>query len=70
MRTIEPVAQFRRDFKREKKGQHRATLDDDFGTVVEALLRLTYHWSRATVTMYWPATGKITVTVTSSPTWC
>jgi len=37
MRTIEPVAQFRRDFKREKKGQHRATLDDDLGTVVEAL---------------------------------
>ena len=29
MRTIEPTGQFRRDFKREKKGQHRATLDAD-----------------------------------------
>ncbi|MCL1860674.1 MAG: type II toxin-antitoxin system YafQ family toxin [Proteobacteria bacterium] len=37
MRTIEPIGQFRRDFKREKKSQHRATLDDDLGAVLEAL---------------------------------
>jgi len=37
MRTIEPVSQFRRDFKREKKGQHRATLDGDLAAVLEAL---------------------------------
>jgi len=37
MRTIEPIGQFLRDFKREKKGQHRATLNDDLVVVLEAL---------------------------------
>jgi len=36
-RTIEPVGQFRRDFKREKKGEHRATLDDALTVVLDAL---------------------------------
>ena len=36
-RTIEPVGQFLRDFKREKKGGHRATLDDALAVVVDAL---------------------------------
>lgn len=39
MRTIEPTTQFRRDYKREKKGQHRATLDEELGPVLEALQR-------------------------------
>ncbi len=30
MRTIEWTTQFKRDFKRESKGQYRTTLDDDF----------------------------------------
>jgi len=38
MRQIEPGGQFRRDYKREKKGQHRATLDADFVAVVDALI--------------------------------
>ena len=37
MRTIEPTGQFRRDFKREKKGQHRATLDADLAGVLNPL---------------------------------
>lgn len=37
MRTIEWTSQFKRDFKREGKGQHRATLDDELFPVVEVL---------------------------------
>lgn len=38
MRTIERASAFRRDYKREARGQHRQTLDDDFRTVLTALL--------------------------------
>lgn len=34
MRTIERDNQFKRDYKRELKGLHRATLNDDFVEVV------------------------------------
>ncbi len=37
MRKIDPTGQFRRDYKREAKGQHRATLDADLAPVLEAL---------------------------------
>lgn len=37
MRRIEPTTQFRRDYKREGKGQHRATLDAVLKPVLEAL---------------------------------
>jgi mRNA interferase YafQ len=37
MRRIEPTGQFRRDYKREAKGQHRATLDADLEPVLQAL---------------------------------
>jgi mRNA interferase YafQ len=37
MRTIERTGQFKRDYKREKKGQHRVTLDGDLFPVIEAL---------------------------------
>jgi mRNA interferase YafQ len=37
MRTIERTVQFRRDYKREAKGPHRATLETDFIVVLEAL---------------------------------
>jgi mRNA interferase YafQ len=37
MRTIERSSAFRRDYKREARGQHRATLDDDLVPVLEAL---------------------------------
>jgi mRNA interferase YafQ len=37
MRTIERSSAFRRDYKREARGRHRATLDDDVVPVLEAL---------------------------------
>lgn len=37
MRTIERTTQFRKDYKREAKGQHRATLAEDFLSIVTAL---------------------------------
>jgi mRNA interferase YafQ len=37
MRTIEWTTRFKRDFKRESKGQYCAILEDDFFSVVELL---------------------------------
>ena len=37
MRTIRRSGAFKRDYKREKKGQHRATLDQDLLTVISSL---------------------------------
>ena len=37
MRAIEWTTQFKRDYKREGKGQHRATLDVDLFPVVDTL---------------------------------
>ena len=37
MRTIERSGAFKRDYKREAKGQHRATLDNDLLPVLLAL---------------------------------
>jgi mRNA interferase YafQ len=37
MRTIERSTRFKRDYKREAKGQYRATLDSDLFPVIAAL---------------------------------
>lgn len=37
MRTIDRASAFKRDYKREAKGQHRATLDSDLKPVLVAL---------------------------------
>ena len=37
MRTIDRASSFKRDYKREAKGQHRATLDSKLTTVLLAL---------------------------------
>jgi mRNA-degrading endonuclease YafQ of YafQ-DinJ toxin-antitoxin module len=37
MRRIDRTGQFKRDYKREAKGQHRATLDADLMAVLTAL---------------------------------
>ncbi|KMJ43697.1 addiction module antitoxin [Xenorhabdus khoisanae] len=37
MRTTDYTSQFRRDYKREKKGRHREILDDALTTVIELL---------------------------------
>ena len=38
MRTIERTNQLKRDYKRELKGQHRATLEDDFREILKLLV--------------------------------
>lgn len=38
MRTIDRSSAFKRDFKRELKGQYRATLDEGLTTVLKTLL--------------------------------
>jgi len=38
MRTIERSSAFKRDYKRESKGKHRATLDDELKPVLAALV--------------------------------
>ncbi len=38
MRTIERTGQFKKDFKREAKGQHRATLDADLAVMLTELV--------------------------------
>jgi mRNA interferase YafQ len=38
MRGIERTSQFKRDYKREMKGRHRATLETDLRTVMQLLL--------------------------------
>ncbi len=38
MRTIDRASAFKRDYKREAKGQHRGTLDRDRGAVLVALV--------------------------------
>ena len=38
MRTIERTGHFKRDYRRESKGRHRATLDEDFLTVLKLLM--------------------------------
>ncbi|MHB8253467.1 MAG: type II toxin-antitoxin system YafQ family toxin [Acidiferrobacter sp.] len=37
MRTIEWTTQFKRDYKRDSKGQHRATLDDELFPILDSL---------------------------------
>ena len=37
MRAIDRASAFKRDYRRETKGQHRATLDNDFKRVLVAL---------------------------------
>lgn len=38
MRTIERTGQFKRDYKRELRGPHRSTLEQDFLGILKALL--------------------------------
>lgn len=38
MRTIERTNQLKRDYKRELKGRHRATIEDDFREVLKLLV--------------------------------
>lgn len=37
MRAIERTGQFKKDYKREAKGQHRKTISDDLGSIISKL---------------------------------
>jgi mRNA interferase YafQ len=69
MPTIERTGQFKRDSKREAKGQHRTTLDDDLKPVLKALAndqRLEPHYSDHALTGEW----KDRRDATSNLIWC
>jgi len=70
MRTIRRTNAFKRDYKREKKGRHRQTLDDELLKIVTLLASDMCRFRNATATIRWPGNGRITGTATSSPTWC
>lgn len=67
MRTIERTRQFKRDYKRETKGRHRATLDTDLLFVLTALAEDEPLAARPG-TMPCPETGQGTGIVTSNQT--
>ncbi len=69
MRRIERTNAFRRDFKREKRGQHRRDLDDLLAFAVSLLADDKPLPERIAITP-WPANGLTTANVTSSPTYC
>ena len=50
MRTIERTGQFKRDYRRESRGQHQATLDASLVPIVEALAD-DRRWNLGTTTM-------------------
>jgi hypothetical protein len=66
MRRIERTGAFRRDFKREKRGQHRRDLDPSFRASYHSWLR-TKLYPRRTMTMDCPATGTTIANATSNP---
>ena len=46
MRTIKYTSAFKKDYKREKKGQHRNTVDTELQTVLELLQADEQRWIR------------------------
>ena len=50
MRTIERFGRFKRDYKREKKGQHAKTLDADLIPIIEAFVTIDKTSSVASIT--------------------
>lgn len=67
MRTPEYTGQFKRDYKRETKGQHRAKVEADLHAVLSDFW-LINPWSLVTATTPSLATGRITGTATSNLT--
>ena len=61
MRTIDRATAFKRDYKREAKGRHRATLDNDLKAVFVALVteqRLDLEWRAHELSGDWAAVGR------------
>ena len=69
MRTIERTAQFKRDYKREAKGTHRAYLDEALADLVTVLAGMS-RWRPNTVTTRSWGNGKTSGTATSGQTYC
>ena len=69
MRMINRSSAFKRDYKREAKGQYRATLDDALKPVLVALATDQPSMHATAITTF-PAIGRATVSATSSPTCC
>ena len=68
MREIDWTGQFKRDYKREGKGQHRLTLDEELFAVIEDLA-MTWRWRQSFVTMHSRVSGKTTGIATSNRIW-
>lgn len=52
MRTIKQTRQFKKDLKREAKGQYRQVLQAEFVAVLEMLAQTSTAPSRSAVTLY------------------
>jgi hypothetical protein len=66
MRTIRQSGQFKRDLKRESKGQHRKILQEELWPSLPRWA-LTNRSNRATVTTRSPAIGRTIAIATSGP---
>jgi len=69
MRMIDRSSAFKHDYKRETKGRHRATLDDDLKPVRSPWRRIS-PWMPATAITIFLAIGQAIGNVISSPTCC
>ena len=69
MRAIEWTGQFKRDLKRERKGQYRATIDSDLFPVIERLRMMHRSNHVIKITLYL-ATGPVAEIATFGQTWC
>jgi hypothetical protein len=66
MPTPEYTGQFRRDYKRKKKGRQGATLESDVGDVFRVPLSETSRWALVTTITPWLERGEIIVIATSN----
>ena len=66
MRTIRRTSAFKRDYKRERKGRKRKTIDDDLLNVVTLLVN-DERWLRVIMTIPWSVSGKTIGIATSDP---
>jgi len=70
MRTLDRSSEFKRDYKRESKGQHRATLNDAFTSILTALALDQPLDARYRDHTTFPVIGQATVNAMSSPICC
>jgi len=66
MRRIERTNAFRRDFKREQRGQHRREVEDLLVSAVSFLAQMTSRCPKRTAITGWLANGATFASATSS----